>query len=164
MRIRRFVPTSVAMGAAVFALSIASASTTAAQTTEAKTDTMPVSADVTKNCTIDTAPVAFGAYDVNATADLDKTGTVTVACTKGVAAAIALNGGRNGNRTMTSAGGEALSYELFYNGAPWDATNPVTYSSTTRLPSTLTVTGRIPKGQDVAAGAYSDDVTATVNF
>jgi spore coat protein U-like protein len=45
-----------------------------------------VSAVVVKNCTITTAPVAFGNYDsvaANATTPLDGLGTVTVACTKG---------------------------------------------------------------------------------
>ena len=48
---------------------------------------------VVKNCTITTAPVAFGNYDsvaANATAPLDGLGTVTVACTKGAAAKVGL--------------------------------------------------------------------------
>src|ERR1700694_3726300 len=45
-----------------------------------------VSANVAANCTIATAPVAFGAYDpvvTNAAVGLTGTGSITVACTKG---------------------------------------------------------------------------------
>ena len=50
------------------------------------TANLNVSASVAAVCTISTAPVAFGAYDpvvANAATDLNGTGTVTVACTKG---------------------------------------------------------------------------------
>ena len=58
-------------------------------TGQSATASLTVSASVSKNCTITTAPVTFGAYDpvtANATAPLDATGTVTVTCTKGAVA------------------------------------------------------------------------------
>ena len=54
---------------------------------------LQVSANVQKNCTITTAPVSFGNYDsvtANATAPLDGIGKITVKCTKGAAAKVAL--------------------------------------------------------------------------
>src|SRR5438270_6999931 len=62
------------------------------------TANLSVTASVAANCTITTAPVAFGAYDpvgANAAADLNGAGTVTVACTKGTAATVDLGQGAN---------------------------------------------------------------------
>ena len=55
---------------------------------------LTVTAAVIKNCTITTAPVAFGNYDpvaANATTPLDAIGAVTVTCPKGAAATVGLN-------------------------------------------------------------------------
>src|SRR6476659_5615792 len=63
---------------------------------------LTVNAVVVKNCTITTAPVAFGNYDsvaANATAPLDGLGTVTVACTKGAPAKVGLGAGANAQGT-----------------------------------------------------------------
>ena len=70
---------------------------------------LTVTANVSKNCTITTAPVNFGAYDpvaANATAPLDGIGTVTVTCTKGAPAKVGLSVGSNAQgttRRMTGA-------------------------------------------------------------
>src|SRR5512143_902396 len=50
------------------------------------TANLGVSATVTNNCTISTTALAFGSYDpvvANASTNLDGTGAVSVACTKG---------------------------------------------------------------------------------
>ena len=81
-------------------VSIAAESRLSGQT--AASASLTVSATVTKNCTITTAPVAFGNYDsvaANATAPLDGIGTVTVTCTKGAAAKVGLNPGGNAQGT-----------------------------------------------------------------
>ena len=90
-----------------------------AQRPESATASLTVSANVSKNCTITTAPVTFGAYDsvtANATAPLDGIGTVTVTCTKGAAAKVGLNAGSNAQgttRRMAGAAAEYLTYELY---------------------------------------------------
>ena len=69
---------------------------------------LTVSANVTKNCTITTAPVNFGAYDpvaANATAPLDGIGTVTVTCTKGAPAQVGLGVGGNAQGTTRRMAG-----------------------------------------------------------
>ncbi len=69
---------------------------------------LTVTANVSKNCTITTSPVAFGNYDAvtaNATAPLDGIGTVTVTCTKGAAAKVGLNPGGNAQGTTRRMSG-----------------------------------------------------------
>ncbi len=137
---------------------------------------LTVSASVAKNCTISTAPVNFGAYDpvaANATTPLDGIGTLTVTCTKGAAAHIALNDGSNGvgsDRRMRQSALEYLTYEIYKDPARTDVWGNTAgddldlVAAPNRNPRTVTVYGRVPQGQDVAVGNYSDTVVATVNF
>src|SRR2546423_15550485 len=86
------------------------------------TANLNVSASVSAVCTISTLPVAFGAYDpvvANAATDLNGTGTLTVACTKGASATIDLGVGNNlsgGTRRMGS-GTDFLNYSLYKDAA-----------------------------------------------
>jgi spore coat protein U-like protein len=138
---------------------------------------LTVSANVSKNCTITTAPVNFGAYDPvagNSTAPLDGTGIVTVTCTKGAVATVGLNNGGNGQtgtRRMKSgsSGTDYLNYQLYQDSGRsqlWDdAGNQLALGSAPNAkPRSFTVYGRVPGMQDVTVGAYNDTVLATVNF
>ena len=139
-----------------------------------QTAALAVSATVANNCTISTAPVAFGSYDpvdVNAAANLDGAGTVTIACTKGSTTPIDLDLGANEDgttRRMVSAG-NFLTYELYTDATRADVwgtgvdgqTPPAAPNKNARA---FTVYGRVPSGQDVPAGSYADSITATVNF
>ena len=84
---------------------------------------LSVSASVANNCTISTSPLAFGAYDpvvTNASTNLDATGTVTVACTKGATATIGLGLGSNasGNtRRMSDGSRNFLSYAVYQDSS-----------------------------------------------
>ena len=144
---------------------------------EAQTATasLTVSASDSKNCTISTAPVNFGAYDpiaANATAPLDGIGTVTVTCTKGAAAKIDLNAGTNAQgatRRMSSTATEFLTYELYSDAAHtviWgEGTNGFDIpAAPNRNPRTFTAYGRVAAAQDATVGNYTDTVVATVNF
>ena len=90
---------------------------------QSATASLTVSASVSKNCTITTAPVTFGAYDpvtANATAPLDATGTVTVTCTKGAVAKVGLGAGSNAQgttRRMTGGAAAFLTYELYQDSS-----------------------------------------------
>ncbi len=136
---------------------------------------LTITATVTNNCTITTAPVAFGAYDpvvANASTALDSTGTVTVACTKGAAATVGLDLGTNASAAVRrlSDGTNFLTYELYKESARttvWGNAGAALYSAgaaPSKAPRSVTVYGRIPAGQDIPAGAYGDTVVATVNF
>lgn len=143
---------------------------------QSATANLTVSATVTVNCTISTSPVAFGNYDpvvANASAALDATGTITVACTKGATSSIGLNLGSNGSgstRRMSSGGGNYLAYELYSNAARttvWENSGAGLLStgvSPSKAARTFTVYGRVAGNQDVSAGGYTDTVVATVNF
>ena len=140
------------------------------------TANLNVSASVAAVCTISTGPVAFGAYDpviANAAADLNGTGTVTVACTKGTAATVDLGNGGNfsaGSRRMSS-GSDFLNYALYKDAARtqvWGSGlaggTTYTYNAASKAATAVTVYGRVPQAQDVTAGSYSDVVLATINY
>jgi len=137
---------------------------------------LTVSATVSKNCTITTAPVAFGSYDsvaTNAAAPLDAVGTITVKCTKGAVAKVGLGPGANAQgatRRMVGATAEHLTYELYkdtarasiWGNTPTDGLDiPAAPSQT---PRNFTVYGRVAQAQEAAVGNYTDTVVATVNF
>jgi spore coat protein U-like protein len=147
-----------------------------------KTTTFPVTANVISNCTISVSAggVAFGAYDpvsVNSATGVNATGTatVTVNCTKGdLGVWVGLDNGSNylvPNRRMIS-GANFLNYGLYQDAAfttAWGntaATAPAAFPAfaSASTPQTLTVYGQLPRGQDATVGAYSDTVTATVNY
>ena len=163
------------MAAAGVAFTIAGLGSTKASAATA-TANLGVTATVTNNCTISTVALAFGSYDpvvANASTNLDGTGTVVVACTKGATATIGLGLGSNasgGTRRMGDGATNFLTYEL-YN----EPTRTTVWSnagggllSTGAAPSkaarNFTVYGRVTSNQDVPAGNYSDTVVATVNF
>jgi spore coat protein U-like protein len=149
-----------------------------------KNSTFSVSATVVANCTISATDLAFGNYDpvvANNTggADVYANSTVTVACTKGAPNVwIGLDAGANGasatgtTRAMTAGSSNFLSYELYAAnpnptpGSAWGNTQATgkSYVAASKAATAITVFGRIPKGQDAAAGAYADTVTATINY
>lgn len=144
------------------------------------TSNLSVTATVSANCTISTAPVAFGAYDpivANATAALDGTGTVTVTCTTGSAATITLGQGTSpatGStdaaplRQMKDSGTDVLAYTLYQDSGrttAWGNTAGTGVAETgTGTVQNVTVYGAVPAGQNVPAASYSDTVVATVTF
>ena len=137
---------------------------------------LTVTATVSKNCTISTSPVAFGAYDsvtANATAHLENIGKVTVTCTKGATAKVGLGPGSNGQgSTRRMSGGTLafLTYELYKDSSHstvWGDTIDTALdipAAPNRNPRDFTVYGRVQSGQDATVGNYTDTVLATVNF
>lgn len=168
---RVFVP-RVAAGAAMIALTAAAQPVTAATATA----NLSVSATVINNCVISTAALSFGNYDpvdANAAANLDASGTVTIACTKGATASIGLGLGGNASgatRRMTDGSGNFLTYELYqeagyvtvWGDAGAGLLSPVAAPS--KAARNFSVYGRVASNQDVEAGTYTDTVVATVNF
>lgn len=147
-----------------------------------QTSTFDVTANVVGSCVItDTQDIDFGAYDpadTHLTANLDASGSVTVRCVRGTAVTVALDQGTNPGTGSSCAaplrqmidGTEALGYGLFRDAArtqPWGCDTGNTQQFTAAAPSAptvLTTYGRIPGGQDVAAGEYTDTVTVNVTF
>jgi spore coat protein U-like protein len=138
---------------------------------------LPISVTVANNCTITAVAVGFPNYDpivTHATTPDDSTaGSVTITCTKGSTTTIGLSLGANFSGTqarMLNGAANYLNYGLFQdaghatvwgNAAPNLFTPPAAPSKAAR---TYPVYARIPAGQDVPAGTYTDTVVATVNF
>jgi len=125
-------------------------------------------------CTISATPVSFGTYNVFSSTPLDSTGSVIFNCDNRANITITLNNGGattfNPRRMLN--GSEPLNYNLYRDAARtaiWgDGTGGTQVYSDPRTPRnqnvTLTVYGRIPAGQDVSVGTYTNTVTATINF
>jgi spore coat protein U-like protein len=159
-------------GAGVAALVGAFVSTQSNVQAATATSSFAVTASVTANCTISAGALAFGAYDpvvANASTNLDQTSTITVACTKGSTGTVSLDNGTNfsGGLRRMKAGANFLNYEMYNDSARttvWNATNTVSYTAASKATSSLTLYGRVPSGQDVPVGSYSDTVVATITF
>jgi spore coat protein U-like protein len=146
-----------------------------------QTTTFQVSTQVIKSCIIGASNLVFPNYDqLSAVATTGST-TVTVRCTNGTVATIALNIGQNGTtfaapRVMKdSVSGGLLNYNLYttsgYTTVWGDGTNSsATQSYTSASSATVqpfTVYGSIPAGQTVATSAaatYADTITMSVTF
>lgn len=156
---------SLAIGIAAFPVGVS------AQTTQT---TMDVSATVVKACVVSATNLAFGDYDPTATIPSDATSSVTVTCTPGTSFSVGLNAGTTSGSTVTNrrmaSGGNRLSYVLYSDAARttnWGNTpGSDTPAAVTAIssPTVLTVYGRVPALQAVAAGSYTDTVTITVSY
>jgi spore coat protein U-like protein len=140
-----------------------------------KSANLPINAAVVANCTISTSAVNFGNYDpvgTNAATDLDSSGTVTVACTKGAGLSIDLDLGLNAAgaaRQMNDGGTNMLGYELYTTNARtivWGtgASGLTITPAPDKTARNFTVYGRVAAGQDAAIGTYADTVVATINY
>ena len=166
---------AIAAGAAA-AITIAVASAVMTAQGGQTSTNMQVNANVIRKCTIQTQPLAFGSYDpvlTNATAPLDGQTTLTVACTKGTAVSIAMDGGSNAQgttRRMSSADGSFLTYEAYRDSSRtqrWGDGEGERLDggiAPSRDPRQFIVYGRVTGGQDVPEGAFQDTVLVTVMF
>ncbi len=138
---------------------------------------LTVKATVVRSCSLATTPLVFGAYDPvgsNASADLRASTNVTVVCSPGATPTISVGSGSNtagaGTTRAMSSGSDKLSYQIYKDSGltqAWtDSGSGVLNLGTVRsaLPQTVPVYGRIPAGQNVSDGGYSDTVTVTINF
>jgi spore coat protein U-like protein len=143
------------------------------------TSDMSVTMSVGNNCTISAGTLAFGAYDpvsANATTAKDGAATLAVNCTNGSTATITLGQGSNADVASTDAaplrraisGSDYLSYALFSDSGrttAWGNTAGTGAGYTGTGGSTnVTVYGRVPAGQNVPYGSYSDTVVTTITF
>jgi spore coat protein U-like protein len=132
------------------------------------------SATARASCTVSVGGVAFGPYDVFGTTSVDATGTIVFQCGRPDRhIRITLSTGSSGTyvtRTLRRSA-NALTYNLYIGGFSrvWgDGTGSTSYYSINNPPDdqpvALTVYGRIPAGQDVPAGTYTDTVVAQIDF
>ena len=126
-------------------------------------------------CTISATSVNFGTYNVFNGSNVDSTGTVTYRC-NGSAHNITVGLTQGASATFSlrqmQKGSEVLTYNLFLDASRttiWgDGTSGTSVYQIGNPPNNtnvnLTVYGRVPAGQDVSAGTFSDTVTAVINF
>ena len=130
-------------------------------------------------CTMNATPIQFGNYDAFSGPPLDAAGTLTINCSGNVGrATVTLSVSStsrvfNPRRMKRSGGNDLLGYNVYTDiarseifGDGTGGTNPV---RPRRPPGphrswsvSICMYGRIPPGQDVAIGAYSDSLTATI--
>ena len=158
------------------------------------TKTFNATASVAAKCVMSNiANLDFGSYDpvvTNASADLPGNTSFTLTCTKNASPAISLSignanfaGNLAAKRSMnngTASAGNYLSYDLYVptgvgaaasvsaSASLWGDGTSGTSTFAPSVPSvaaqTVTIFGAVKAGQDVPVGAYTDSVTATVNF
>lgn len=137
------------------------------------------------SCSVASTPVAFGTYSPVSATPLDGQGSVIVDCNGNgnqAAIGITLDAGTYGTyaaRSMAN-GADRLFYQLYTdagrNTAFGNGTSVTCTTGVTNLPcvgsnpsggalrATRPIFGRIPTGQDVASGNYSDVVRITITF
>lgn len=137
------------------------------------------------SCTVSVSGgVAFGVYNPLSPLPTDAVGTVEVTCTATGWGPNTVNltssystgsSGTYGTRTLRS-GANVLAYNLYFDAAHTQIRGNGSGGSMTGGPVTLRpwpgwpastsspIYGRIPAGQDVAPGAYSDLIVVTITY
>jgi spore coat protein U-like protein len=131
-------------------------------------------------CTVAAIPVNFGLYNPLTPTANTATGTVTVTCSGLIGLleswTIALNTGLSATYSARQMfnGTSPLSYNLYtsaaYSNVWGDGSGSTTLVSGGALltigdvVTPYTVYGRIPAGQDSAAGTFMDTITVTLNY
>jgi spore coat protein U-like protein len=130
-------------------------------------------------CSMNATPISFGNYDTFSSAPLDAVGTITVNCgfqvvratvTLGVSST---SGTFNPRKMKQSGGSDLLDYNVYTNpartvifGDGTGGTSNILLRRPTGPPrdwsGTITTYGKIPPGQNVSVGTYSDTLSATV--
>lgn len=128
-------------------------------------------------CRVTTTGMNFGAYDVFAAVPRDTTGTVTVACDRNPPTDVTVSigasptsGGFNPRQMRRTSGTDRLNYNLFTTASMTTAWGDGSAGTSTVLlgkvnknrPVTATIYGRIPPGQNVSVGTYTDTLTVTI--
>ena len=127
------------------------------------------------SCTISSTSVNFGSYNVFTGSATDSTGSVTINCNgsaHNIIVTLSQGASSTFNPRTMQKGGETLTYNLYRDAARttiWgDGTGGTSTYTNANPPNNgdvnLTVYGRVPAGQDVSAGTYSDTVAAVINF
>lgn len=132
-----------------------------------------VSASVPPSCTLLTgSDLDFGPHPGPIAAVYDNSTTLSVQCRGGTPWTLSLDNGKyfdSGTRRMRIDGTDSyVRYGLYHDAGrslPWgqSAGDTLAGSGTGAL-DTRTVYGRVPSGQNVPAGIYSDTITATITY
>jgi spore coat protein U-like protein len=133
-----------------------------------------VTATVLSSCGVSASDLAFGNYAASSGTATTASTALSITCTSALPYTIALDGGTTTSsvtaRAMADSGAHQLTYGLYtsnaYSTAWGDGTGGTSTVAGTGSGAvqSVTVYGRIPAAQFVAAGSYTDRVTVTVNY
>ncbi len=130
---------------------------------------LSVTATVQTNCSVSGGTLDFGSYVTGQPDDLDAIGTITLVNCANLTVTVELDGGASGNvQSRRMANGNAqLAYQLYRDPARtqvWGQGNQAFQGQVLAPNTTLQIFGRIPGGQNVPSGTYSDTVNVTLSF
>lgn len=138
------------------------------------TENFVVTVTVNASCSLTAGDIGFGNWDP-LSGDASSTGTVSVTCSTGLPYAVSIDPGSHYSvydcvspqRRMAS-NGNYLAYGLYQDAGQsvdWgcDASSDLDGVGS-GTPMSHTVHARIPAAQSVIAGAYQDDLVATITF
>ena len=133
------------------------------------TDQLNVTATVQTSCALNGGTLNFGEYNSGQQTDLDVEGTIAFAhCSGNLSFELDGGGTGNVNSRQMSSGSNRLDYQIYRNptrSAVWGSgTNAQGMVLLTTQSGTVPVYGRIPGGQTVPPGTYSDVVNITMTF
>lgn len=135
-----------------------------------KTSTLGVEVQVVTSCAITGGTLDFGSYTSGQTSDKLANTTISYTDCGPGDISIEMDGGRGSSipaRKMSS-GSSKLSYQLYRSSARTDlwgvGTNAQKLDLSATRSSTVTVYGKLPQGQSVAPGSYTDTVAITITF
>ena len=133
------------------------------------TDVLNVSATVLSSCALNGGTLSFGDYTSGQQTDLDVDGTINYVNCSGTLT-FALDGGTSGNinARQMSNGASRMNYQIYRDptrSSIWGiGANAQTQILLETRNGSITVYGRIPGGQVVPAGTYTDTVNITLTF
>jgi spore coat protein U-like protein len=127
-------------------------------------------------CTVSTAPADFGSYDVLLTVAQDIVTSITVDCNEAppVIATISVgpspnSGGFDPRQMKLSGGSEFINYNLYVDPGRtqiWGDGSGSTFTISNKVTKNkswiASIYGRIPPGQDVSVGTYSETLTVVI--
>jgi spore coat protein U-like protein len=133
------------------------------------TDTLSVTATVQNACALNGGTMTFGNYQSGQNTNLDVAGQINYTNCSGTIS-FELDGGQSGDvsaRKMKS-GTDELNYQLYttaQRNIVWGSgAQSLAFQIVTPGNGLVAVYGRIPSGQVVPAGSYSDTVNVTLTF
>ena len=126
-------------------------------------------------CSLSGTSISFGNYDVFSTSPLDTNGSIVYRCgnaDNNISISLNQGGASSFNPRRMLKGSEVLNYNLYLDAARtviWGDGTGGTQTYFIKNPPnnqdvTVPVYGRVPTGQSVSKGAYSNTITVTINF
>lgn len=134
----------------------------------------PAGAAFAVQCDVVATPLSFGTYDPFSAVPLTATSNLNISCKPPrkvfvITVQLSPGSGSYAQRTMTSATGEQMLYNVYADpsyltilGDGTGGSQAPSGTVTKNAPWNLTLFGRIPALQNLVPGVYSDILTATI--